>query len=180
MIKIHNEKVKKRKYSQLEKENIPPVKNDHIFQTKKKKVINNKYSVNNIIYPNIKPLTLNINNSNLLNNNINPKNDNKTSLLNNTFSKTSKKNESIINYNSKKVKIVPIRINKFDKSIKDQGQIKKRGVTVDTVSYKNKQNKINKTNSGPAKNNRTTSGASGEVTYCPRIFSSNIIKKVYL
>lgn len=234
MLKIHNEKVKKRKYSQYEKENISIDKNsnnaDNSIQNNNKNTIDNKYSlsrpkkilayskrslnVNNIsknlktnqcsFVANTKNLcknndsNLNKNNTtscNLINNSLLvsvKKNSNKTLNEDKTAMKTVHKKDinSFDTVKEKTNKKGPLRINRFDanlinltnynSSVNFNVKNLKRGFSTSNDNFKdNKSLKLKSIKVSNSVMSRNKSLTSTTVTYCPRLFSASVMKKVY-
>jgi hypothetical protein len=200
-IKLLNDNVKKRKYSQFEKENnLNDKKNDpnssysNIHHTKKKKVANSTRQQEVIIKP-LSKLSLNINLNQVLT-------KTQTNIEKNSFSsfsnlsKTAKKGDTNLNVNSREnnktlKKVSQPRVNRFDagsgtnfNSLNNN----RRPQTTSIDSFKNLQNKKNKNSniikknskSGSVNVNKCRSAVNSNLKYCPRIHSAQVMKKVSL
>ena len=237
MIKIHNDKVKKRKYSQYEKENVSidrnvgysnrniennqyTVDNKNLLLRTKKKVatskkntvynkmenLNNKHnSTANLRNFNkssefnsikINSSTSNISHNNLLvsskkpNTSINKTNSNEEKLILKTAKKKDSNSRDIVK--EKTIKKVPLRVNRFELNQNNQfafnsynnlnTKIFKRGHSTNEASkdYKSIIPKNIQANASTDPINRNRNSTNSSVTYCPRMFSASIMKKVFL
>lgn len=221
MIKIHNEKVKKRKYSQFEKENISldknlgkvdiPYENNKNTKIKKltnyKKIFNTnpentKIKQNSMISHKHQNFNKNnevniiktpLNTNNFATNNIfvsaKKTNINKTNLQE---CKTSMKLKSKVEADSKENiektnKKVALRINRFDKNqiisteynniASNSTKYFKRFFSTSNEPLKD-INSLKPKTSHLTSINRNKSSTSTSATYCPRLFSASVMKKV--
>jgi hypothetical protein len=208
MIKEHNEKLKKRKFSQFEKENITPHAHSNPFShpndgknnalnfsiAKKKKFNNNKN--------NIRPISdFNKNGLKSINNIINNMNIQQQNFINinKQVLKTTKKSENFSKESDKISNKNNFRINRFDtsninKNYPNNNTNKinnfttqptssnknfKRGLTISQETIHNKNSKTRLDKSIKKIRNKSCKITTIKtISYCPRIHNSQDIKKV--
>jgi hypothetical protein len=186
MIKIHNENLRKRKFSKSSKENNDKKKKIENIPKSQGEVKHIKLNLLNKNEQNgVKNSNRNINNfmpntNNVTNNNIRPiltaNYLNNISINSINLLKSSKKNDSRetnkISTNKNSCK----RVNRFDQNLAtiNSNDTLRRATTISSSeNYIQKENRIKNESKSRNKNNKSSS-----ITYCPRIHSSTVLKKV--